>query len=164
MGARPEGSGGSRHAGSGMRDDLHGAMADRSRQRVNLKNLLLEPCPTAGRLVGASLAARTITGCPSAAAAWLRRPRGWLAYQPQEWVACPVSGMWTKTGAGKPNGVNISVSPVGPWDLSDGYITTFALRPEVSRSGATGFLAQCLGSRVANARPSSARGSPCGAG
>jgi len=86
------------------RDDPHGPATGRAGQRVDLKDLLQE-----------------------------RRRRAFahrrLAYQ---WsyrvVTCSLSGMWTSTRARNSSGSTVSVPAVGPSDLSERYVTAFALR------------------------------------
>ena len=107
--------------------------------------------------VGARRGAATMAGgAQGAGSACRRMPRGRLAYQPSyRVVTCPLSGIWTSTRARNSSGSTVSVPAVGPSDLSERYVTAFAVRSYVSRSSATGFRAQYRASRVANARSSS---------
>ena len=59
--------------------------------------------------------------------------------------------MRTRTWARNSRGTAVSVPAVGPSDLSDRYVTAFAVRSYVSRSSATGFRVHYRASLVANA-------------
>jgi hypothetical protein len=87
--------------------------------------------------VGASLGAGSMAGglgpSEAASASLSRAPRGRLAYQPSyRVVTWPLSGMCTSTRARNSSESAVSVSAVGPSDLSDRYVT--ALRDGIPRA------------------------------